>query len=145
MFSTQVTTCGRVSTVQLISPMSLSGSWMTSITLAMLMLPSACTIQRRKATMITSTSSWYYIHNTCDSVKHSDRERKPYLSLISTTSTNLNSRMTKCSDILIKIWKKDIQKRFRRTSQESPLIWMLLWSVPKESVSPTQFCSSRVC
>lgn len=145
MFSTQVTTCGRVSTVQFISPMRLLGSWMTSITLAMLMLPSACTVQRRQATMITSTSSWYHIHNTCDSVKHTDGEGQLYLSIISTTSTNLFSRMTKCLDILIKLWKKDIQRRFRRTSLESPFTWMLLWSVPKESVSPTQFYSSRVC
>lgn len=45
--------------VQLSSPMSPSRSWMTSITSAMLTLPSACTTKTTQMTMITSISSWY--------------------------------------------------------------------------------------
>lgn len=52
-----------------------------------------------------------------------------------TTTINLYfsaviSRMTWCSAIITTLWKMGIQKRSRRSSQESPLIWMQLWSVP---------------
>lgn len=61
-----------------------------------------------------------------------------------TSYSDIISRMIKSSVITTTLWKRGIQKRSTRTSQVSLIIWMLLWSVPKESVGTTQSCSLRV-
>lgn len=54
------------------------------------------------------------------------------------------SRMIRFSATITTLYGAVIQRISRTTSQESPITWMLLWSVPKESAPPTPFCSSRV-